>query len=392
MALTHKLAVAAAVGCLAAWSIGISLGGKQAAAGPATRPAFEKMFHAPRAVCNQDGEPILTRRAVGHPVVVDFNADGHNDILLGCHRSMDTAAAEILVLLNVGTNKQPRFRWPPRTSVQLEGQPARFSVSCGCKSGGTFELHPVDFNGDGRFDLVVNTYWNPDGVRVLLNTGTSRADPKFTRGKVLHKIGSHGRGSGGGDWNNDGVVDFVFPVNPYGWAVYLGRRGPDGRVTFAEKAALTSGKYTMIAREGAAPNPEGRDSKPRWFDHSPYAWNFSGKHPVGSKKVEIVAVGEDPANKDRPYAEKLSHIDLYVLDHQAKTVTRLGRLATNRAAYTRLSIGDLNGDGCMDLLYTGGVFTTGRDTKIWVMYGKVPNVPGKKTAKARAGTVKAGLE
>jgi hypothetical protein len=39
----------------------------------------------------------------------------------------------------------------------------------------------------------------------------------------------------------------------------------------------------------------------------------------------------------------------------------------------------------MDVLYTGGVFTRGEETKIFVLYGKVKNIPaaaaGKKPAR-----------
>lgn len=40
---------------------------------------------------------------------------------------------------------------------------------------------------------------------------------------------------------------------------------------------------------------------------------------------------------------------------------------------------DFDADGCMDVLYSGGVFTTGKDTNIRVMYGKVRNVPAPLT-------------
>lgn len=367
MAPRHK--IAAACGLLTACVMGICPGGRAAPAAAPAEPDLAAMFHAPKAVCDQGGKVILTKRAVGHPVVLDYDSDGRGDILLGCHKGMDTAAAEILVLLNVGTKAEPKFRWSAKTAVQLEGQAGGFSVSCGCKSGGTFEIHPADLNGDGGVDLVVNTYWRTDGVRALMNTCRSKQAPAFTRGRMLHRIGSHGMGSGGGDWNNDGVVDFVFPVNRYGWSVYPGSRGPGGALAFADKPAFTSREYKIIGREG-------------WFDYSPYAWNFSGRHPVGSKQVEVIAVSDDPANKGKTFTQMVSHIELFVLDHAAKTVTRAGRLATNPAAYTRMSIGDLNADGCMDLLYTGGVFTRGQDTKIWVMYGKVPNIPAEEPAKA----------
>jgi len=305
--------------------------GKETKAAPAATPDPKSLFREPVALVDADGKPILTRRAVGHPVVLDFNADGRKDVLLGCHRGMDTAAAEILLLENVGTNAEPRFAWPS------------------------------------------------DGVRVLMNTGKSRQNPTFVRGAMLHSIGSHGRGSGGGDWDGDGVMDFVFPVNRYGWAVYPGRRDARGGLRFADKPAMTRGQYKMVGQDG-------------WFEHSPYAWNFSGRCPPGAARTEIIASASDPGNRGRPYSAHRSHLKFYVLDRAARTVTPAGRIWTNNAALMRISIGDLNADGSMDVLCTGGVFTGGAETKIWVLYGTVRNIPPKAKAPSTprpAGTVRA---
>jgi len=338
---------------------------------PTTKAAAEKLFGKPTPILDQDGKTILTRRAVGHPVVFDWNADGKNDIILGCHLNMDTATGEILLLENVGSRDKPKFRWPPRASVKLQDAGGRMRISCGCKSGGTAEVHVTDWNGDGWFDLVVDTFWS-DGVRVLLNTGKSKRAPTFKRGPRLHRIGSHGMGSGGGDWDGDGIMDLVFPVNAHGWGVYPGIRGPKGQRKFAAKPALSSREFKIVGQE-------------RWFEHTPYAWNFSGAHGKGSKITEIVAVINDPKTAKRSYDKKLSRVNYYWLDRAAKTCTLKGTLAVNPAAYTRLGIGDLNSDGCMDVLYTGGVFTRGEETKIFVLYGKVKNIPavaaGKKPAR-----------
>ena len=335
--------------------------GRKAAA---KAPDPKALFHKPVALVDAKGEVIVTRRAVGHPVVLDFNGDGLNDVLLGCHRGMDTARAEILVLINVGAKAAPRFTWPAAQTVRLEEKQEGFSVSCGCKSGGTFEVFPADYNGDGYFDLVVNTYWKTDGVRVLLNTGKSRSKPEFVRGKMLHRIGSHGKRSGGGDWDGDGVMDFVFPVNRYGWGVHRGLRGPGVTLRFADTPAMTHSDYRMVGQDG-------------WFEHSPYAWNFSGLSGRDSGRTEIIASVADAGNKRKAYADHLNHVELYVLDRKARTVTRVGRVATINAALMRMSIGDLNGDGSMDVLCTGGVFSRGDETKIWVLYGKTPNIPAK---------------
>jgi hypothetical protein len=331
--------------------------------GVASQPAGS--FHAPRAIVDQHGQVILTRRAVGHPAVVDFNKDGLPDIAVGCHQSMDTVRAEVLLLQNVGTKAKPRFKWPDAPTVKVDGGNT-FQPSCGCKSGGTFELHPVDCNGDGNVDLVVDTFWHR-GVEVLLNSGKSTVLPTFTRHARLHDISSHGIGSGGGDWNGDGVEDYVHRVNGHGWQVHAGTRDAAGAVKFAEKPSMVSKDFTMTGHEDYPP-VRGRQ---RWFDHSPYAWNFSGRHDPGSDIVEIVAVMEDPLNKQRrSYAEHQCHINCYWLNRATKACTFKARLAINHAAHTRMSIGDLNADGAMDLLYSGGVFTKGDETKIWVMFGR----------------------
>ena len=57
---------------------------------------------------------------------------------------------------------------------------------------------------------------------------------------------------------------------------------------------------------------------------------------------------------------------------------------------TRRSIGhplpyDLDGDGCMDVVYTGGVFTKGDETKLWVLYGKTKNMPAERVQESEHG-------
>ena len=80
------------------------------------------LFEPPRPLVDKDGTPIVTRLGGGHPAVVDYDADGVNDIVLGCKLGMFGQRGQALLLKNVGSNAQPRFRWPAGTGATIEGQ------------------------------------------------------------------------------------------------------------------------------------------------------------------------------------------------------------------------------------------------------------------------------
>jgi len=351
-----------------------------------SRPVdLQGLFAPPMPLVDADGAAIVTRRAAGHPAVVDWDGDGDNDLLLGCHESMNTADAGILVLVNVGTAAAPRFAWPttkrvvvtaaddawPRVpSLTSEAGEAADSCSmlggsCGCKSGGAFEVTPWDWNGDGRTDLIVDTFWKPHGVRVFLG-GAADGRQTFTPGPVLWPIVHHGKGSGAGDWNNDGIPDYAHPVNRHEWTAHLGRRRPDGGVAL-DGETLRSADFTIVGHE--AYRSDGRAAP--WFAATPCAWNFSGRHGRDSMITEIVAVARHPDyDTTRDYAARKCDVNLYWLDRAARTCTRRATLAVNAAAATRLGLGDLDADGVMDLLCTGGTFNKdGAGTKIWWLRG-----------------------
>lgn len=346
---------------------------------PAANPApgesiavdLQGLFEPPVALADQAGAAIVTRRAAGHVAVVDWNSDGKNDLVLGCHAGMDTPQAELLLLENGGTAAAPAFLWPAKGNVQLTaGDPESCSVlqgSCGCKSSGAFEIAPWDADGNGKPDLIINTYWTR-GVLLLLHSGMKDGLPVYKQGEVLFEIGQkHGRGSGFGDWNNDGIPDYVHPVNEYGWTVHVGKPRPDGGFTL-RKNALSSAGFTLKGHEAYPAAAENR----KWFDRTPCAWNFSGKHGADSPVTEVVAVKYQAGyHQTANYAAKLCDINLYWLDREAKTCVKQATLAVNAAATTRLGLGDLDGDGAMDVLYTGGTFNKdGAGTKIWWLRGK----------------------
>jgi hypothetical protein len=345
------------------------------------------VFHPPVELTDQDGKPIVTKLGAGHPVILDWNGDGKMDLILGCKAGMMTMMAQALLLENVGTREAPRFRWPTGRFVEVGAENKCFSVGCGCNTGGTFECQPLDWNGDGYFDLIVNSRSRASlGAFLLLNTGKSRTEPRFERDRKLYAFAGHGHGSGGGDWNGDGIPDYCHHVNAGGWEVFLGSVGPGKTLRFALKPAIRSTEYRMIG-----PGAGVVTSVPRWFDNMVYACNFSGgdtvlakperlatfecercRYPIevdfGTPVTELVASLDD-ANNTR------SLINRYRIDHRAKTVEFIETLAVCPANYARLSVGDLNQDGCMDVVYSGGV-GGGQEpnTRIWVLYGKVKNV------------------
>ena len=83
----------------------------------AASPALEDYFEKPVAITDADGQTILTRKGNGHPVVVDWNHDGKNDLILGAkglgRQELGKRELGIYFFENVGSNKAPTFNLPP---------------------------------------------------------------------------------------------------------------------------------------------------------------------------------------------------------------------------------------------------------------------------------------
>jgi hypothetical protein len=90
--------------------------------------------------------------------VVDWNEDGKKDLVMGNDRR------RIYVFLNEGTNEQPIFREP-------------FELNGGSLNAGRVSSPDVvDWNGDGKKDLVIGT-WDEE-IYVFINKGTNQ-EPQF---------------------------------------------------------------------------------------------------------------------------------------------------------------------------------------------------------------------
>lgn len=223
---------------------------------------------------------------------------------------------------------------------------------------------------------------------LLYNAGTSDQPLQFTLGEKSTHPRIYRGSTGGGDWNNDGIIDLVKRRDSRtAWSLHPGKLSNDGKHTFSETAefVIDHPKYKLknhdkyvIPKHYKGRYPDGA----RWFDRTPYAWNFSGANPHRSKVSEIVAVMNAPENAERAkikelggiYNCNLGDINYYTLNHETRECVFRGTLARINTYAARLSIGDLNADGSMDIVCTGGVFRSFK-SKIWVLYGKVQNVP-----------------
>ena len=104
------------------------------------------------------GRRELNVGSYASPCVVDWNEDGKKDLVMGNDRR------RIYVFLNEGTNEQPIFREP-------------FELNGGSLNAGRVSSPDVvDWNGDGKKDLVIGT-WDEE-IYVFINKGTNQ-EPQF---------------------------------------------------------------------------------------------------------------------------------------------------------------------------------------------------------------------
>ena len=154
------------------------------------------------------------------PCVVDWNGDGKKDLVMG------KGNGEVYVYLNEGTNEQPIFG----KSIQLNG--GKLDV------GSNSSLDVVDWNGDGKKDLVVG---NSDGeIFVFINRGTNY-EPQFDNegDKLAMKLESDAspRVLNRGRGLNDLVV-----ADRYGQVTYFPNSGSATAPVFPDKRVWKAGK------------------------------------------------------------------------------------------------------------------------------------------------------
>ncbi|MCA9124985.1 MAG: carboxypeptidase regulatory-like domain-containing protein [Planctomycetales bacterium] len=134
------------------------------------------------------------------PRVVDWNNDARKDLLLGLNDG------RVQVLVNVNTNETPEFQ----TGFYVEAGPLGTKSQIDVGSQATVEM--ADWNADGRLDLIVGAF---DGqIRVFLNEGSPESPDYRNPWIVQDAMGNLSTPGGAAsvavaDLDGDGRLDLV---------------------------------------------------------------------------------------------------------------------------------------------------------------------------------------
>ncbi|MBM4091986.1 MAG: VCBS repeat-containing protein, partial [Planctomycetes bacterium] len=183
------------------------------------------------------------------PSLADWNSDGRLDLLVG----LKTSAGEgkVRVYLNAGTNEAPQYG----TFSYAQQAGADLVVS----GAGCMGMYPrlSDWDGDGRKDLVVGLA--SGGIQVFPNIGTA-ADPRFgAPGDVMvGEPGSKQPINVGAratpeivDWNNDGRYDLVVGGLDGSVRVYI-NAAASGVADFRVETLVQAGGSPLVVPTGRA--------------------------------------------------------------------------------------------------------------------------------------------
>jgi|MudIll2142460700_1097286.scaffolds.fasta_scaffold87402_1 WD40 repeat protein len=237
--------------------------------------------------------PAETPKNTPEKIVVDWNGDGHYDLLLGDRDGF------INLYLNEGPNESPRYA----TRIRLKAGGKEIKVR------GPSAPCLVDWNEDGRKDLLVG-----DGggyLHLFLNAGSSAAPDYASTSRVQADYKTLDVRSNASpcivDWNGDGRFDLL--VGSWSGELFLFlNEGSGGQPVFGKPIKLNDGKLDV-----------GSDSSPDMAD-----LNGDGKKDliVGNEKGEIFIFLNIGKDQDPQFANGGDKILLKFNDNASPRVFR----------------------------------------------------------------------
>jgi hypothetical protein len=293
------------------------------------QPAFSGFIYA------QSGGADLAVPASGclgiFPRVVYWDADARKDLLAG------EAAGKVRLFTNTASNVDPAFDAGIYLQVGPPGAKADINV------GGRATPTPVDFNGDGRKDLVLGAI---DGkVRVYLNEGTDSA-PDFRTVQFAQENGADlvvptGRSSPDLlDLDGDGKKDLI-TGNTEGQLLLYINVGTDQAPAFSGYVYVqSSGAPIDLAGSARSrpfvcdwrgdPAPDvligSGDGLVRLYQNELSSTVDPGGPGSGSGSIRLLAVCPNPAGDTQAYRVELSKtewVEAGIFDATGRAVRRL---------------------------------------------------------------------
>jgi len=256
----------------------------------------------------------------GEKIVMDWNGDGLNDLILGDRDGFVT------VYLNQGTNDAPKYAM----GMKLKSGGKEIKV----RSPSSPYL--VDWNGDGKVDLLVG---NGGGyLHLFLNAGAQDSFD-FAPGVMVQAAGKDLDVGGKAspcvvDWNEDGKIDLLLGNGSGEIYLYL-NEGSNEQPVFGKPIKLNGGKLDV-----------GSTSSPDVVD-----WNGDGKKDlvIGNGDGEIWVFLNKGANEDPQYDNKGEKLPLKFGPEASPRVVSWGRGSSND-----LVIADRNGEVTL-CINSGGI-------------------------------------
>lgn len=179
------------------------------------------------------------------PRAVYWDGDDLKDLIVG------NSYGNVKFYRNLGTDSAPLFDTGTYLQVGLTGFKTNIDV------GDRACVDLVDWNSDGRKDLVVGAY--DKGIHIFLNSGTDSA-PDFQaeswameNGTFL-EVPDYRSSPDVVDWDGDGKKDLI-AGNSYGLIYFYRNTGTDSAPSFSGHVALTAGGTTIDLPGSARSRP-----------------------------------------------------------------------------------------------------------------------------------------